>query len=280
MLLKNRDLLIFQVLNWGLNFITFTLYLKFVNNFSQIIQAEIIFGALGAFLLSYSIKGSQNEMTLLYMRLGGAFLSLCMIGVAPNAYILASIAVLAIPAHLPIRYGFSMKIYVVLCLLRLLPIALIHSNADKVILYFLPNIFYGFFLYGVFFDKLKAKTKECAIDYAQMLTHFGSIATLYYLQSLYVAKIMLLAPVFVVAEKLLRSLYGFMQPHLLRYFPNIKSGQNLYIFFFILLLFVHNPYFLIVVPAIIDSYLIVSGQKKIRDVIATIIFCALIYTQR
>ncbi len=280
MLRNNKDILAFQVINWGLNFVTFYIFLNHVASFKEIVQAEVMFGAIGAFLLFYSAKNANKEHALLVLRFALiALLVVCVFFFSHHKVTLfALISVLAVPAHLPIRLGFKKSIYPVLFGLKMLPLFLFTTTSEHALIYFLPNFLYGIFLYSLYYGQLDATSSE-NIEPLEMVLHFSSMSVLYFMQSTYVGKVMEMAPIFVLMEKLMRSAWGFVQPYILRKNPSKHLMQYAYGLFFVLLLLGAEPYVLFFIPVAIDSYLFFSGYKKRYDFIFLIISSVLVYTQ-
>lgn len=271
-MLKNKDILIFQIINWSLNFIIFYIYLTYYKDFVNIVQAEIMFGAFGAFLLIYSSKNLKYDNLLFFLRY---FLILILL-FFPSIYSYACISVLAVPAHLPIKLGFKKPLYYLLFIFKLIPL-IFFSYENKALIYFLPNLLYGISLYAFYFKENKESNEE--LDLFQALTHFSSISVLYFLQSLYVVQVMTLSPMLIIFEKLCRSGFGFMQPYIIRFNPDKRKMQYFYLLFFTLLIFGIDKYVLFFIPVIIDSYLVFSGYKKRYDLLFLFIFVLIVYIQ-
>ena len=169
MIRKNKDILIFQALNWVGSYFLYVSFLKAVSPeiFSKIAAGEVFFGAIGAFLMSWSLRrleespSLKSEINALSYRLLllSAIIISCAIGGFNFIYIAAVVPILLTPAHLPLKFGFNKYAYwlISLKLIFALSVYMINISALKDLyvsfIYFAPTVIYGIGLYLLYLPK-------------------------------------------------------------------------------------------------------------------------------
>lgn len=282
-MIKSNDILIFQIINWVGGFIWFSVFLRFDTNgaFGTVAGSELFFGFAGTYITSLSIRLQQNaalrrtEWHLMLLRM------VCIIVVSIGSiinlyswtYVFAIAAFACTPAHLPLLFGY--RIHLLWPLILRLPLAALLYWAgglgnNLVILsmcYFAPVTLYGVITYICYFRELSSGTDSARSVKINPLQQFPFIFQLVVTvlvcstQAKIVQIMVLQLPLLALFERLLRSAYSFVFPHLIRNKILNNYGRNLVGRFIVAIIFlilvfsvIVNRSILLLVPVLGDIY--------------------------
>lgn len=303
MLKHNKDILIFQILNWSGTYFLYISFLKVfpASVFSKIASGEVFFGAVGSFLMIYSLRVLEEEMSLkkeLQNLIFRICLTLCSFLIITFLNInivfwIALLQVLVIPVHLPVKLGYNYIAYSVISLKLILATVIfyfkpfLNENWEIALLYFSPGIIYGMIIYYYYIYNFKYLTKTLEKKISKKnknftLTHIILVIISSMTSAVVVARVVELGFNYGAIERLLRSGYSFIYPYLIRF--NLHNYKGNYIILnpilLILLLFYSiNNLFLIFIPVVIDALMTIGINKKIKaDIISGVLLILILWS--
>lgn len=307
MIRKNKDILIFQALNWIGSYFLYVSFLKAVSPeiFSKIAAGEVFFGAFGAFLMTWSLRrfdespSLSSELNTLAFRLIALALivSFCLVFGVGLIYVAAIIPVLLTPAHLPLKFGFEKYSYILISakiifvfLVQFIEISKM-SDTEIAVLYFLPGILYGIGSYLVYLPRFSDvahlprphRTKKRGERALPFVLHMAVTVAASFAAASVIAKIVEANWLAASIERLARSGYSFVFPHLARrgYIGGrFFSAVYMILFLASLSIFFYGGSYLYVIltiiPVCIDIFLTSKAGKDRRvDTAAIILFLGL-----
>ena len=308
MIRKNKDILIFQALNWIGSYFLYVSFLKAVSPeiFSKIAAGEVFFGAFGAFLMTWSLRrfdespsfGSEiNGLSFRLLVLGTVAILFALFGL-DFTYMAAIVPILLTPAHLPLKLGFTKHAYLLISL-KLIFVPLISlidtsklSSIDMALIYFAPTIIYGIGIYVVYLPKFRDishlpkphKTKQKIKQIPLLLSHITVTILSSLASATAITKVVESGWIVAAIERLARSGYSFLYPHLIR--KGVIGGSfskfadGIIIGIVALLYFYTGEYAFVILmplPVLIDIFMTNgAGRHYKSDIFMIIIFLALI----
>lgn len=240
MIKKNKDILLFQALNWSGSYFLYVSFLKTTPTsvFSKIAAGEIFFGALGAFLMTWSLRRFEespslrseiNSMSYRLLILSTVIIIFIVTGL-DFIYMLAAVPILLTPTHLPLKFGFEKVAYLLISLkliFAFFAFFFMHNTlygSYAAFIYFLPAVIYGIGIYILYLPKLadvahlprphrvKHKAKKLSLLTAHVVvTILSSLVS-----ATAISKIVEVGWIVASIERLARSGYSFLYPHLIR----------------------------------------------------------------
>ena len=233
-----KDIFLFQMANWLSGFVWFATFLRYENtgNVGRIASAELMFSFVGIYLTHLSIRLHKDAVSQLverhaiYIRVAVVFVSIIAINfnAIEISQFLAILAFAVTPAHLPLLMGYRFK--VMWPLILRLPLAIIFMYSGGVrgdqnvvaTIYFLPTIGYGLLTYVEYYKVLALDArgaKHFSISVNEMSKSFLQLATTIFcniFQAKIVESLVVNSASFAVLERLLRSVFSFTFPYLVR----------------------------------------------------------------
>jgi len=291
-LFKNKDILIFQILNWSGTYLLYVVFLNLFssNIFKKIASGEIFVGAIGSFLIVQSLGRIENKFNikteiidLIYRFIFILFiLVLFILFKIDIEFWFAFLPVIFTPTHLPLILGYTKTAYYLISL-KLIMAILIYlikplylGSIMIVFLYFLPGIIYGLGIYVFYLTKYKNynnRVSEKSINISKKpFSHFIVALILSYVNANVVSNVVDKGFYFGALERLLRSTYSFVYPYLVRNKLNTKKNINYYIVIWLIVLYLFEykiSFILIFIPFSIDMYLTlgINKNKKIDTIL-------------
>jgi len=306
---KNKDILIFQILNFSGTYFLYVSFLRFVpiDIFASIASGEIFFGAIGAFLMVSSLRRLdespvfKDEFSWFLARLLVVLLLIFISYIFNDLfiYIIAFVSVLLTPAHLPIKFGFNSILYILISLKLIFAIMTFFVRIENfslneiAFIYFLPSILYGVVSYIYYLScfednilklNLRKNANAKKIHIRANISHVVTTLLASFISAIIVGKVVEYGVAIASAERLMRSGYSFIYPHLAR----VKFLQHMIfdkIFYLLLiLLFIVILYsgqyawmYLIVIPVVLDIFITTNiGVTIRRDFFYSFIFLTFI----
>ena len=307
MIRKNKDILIFQALNWVGSYFLYVSFLKAVSPeiFSKIAAGEVFFGAFGAFLMTWSLRrfdespSLSSELNALSFRLLllSFVISSCLLSGMALIYVAAIVPILLTPAHLPLKFGFEKYSYILIST-KIVFVFLVHlidltnmSHTQIAVIYFLPGILYGVGSYAIYLPRFADvahlprphRTKKRGEKFFPFLLHMAVTVAASLASAAVIARIVESNWLAASVERLARSGYSFVFPHLARrgYIGGrFFSGVYLLLFIASVVAFFYNGGYLYmiltIIPVCVDIFLTSKAGKDRRlDTVMIILFLGL-----
>ncbi len=306
---NNKDILIFQILNFSGTYFLYVSFLKFVSLgiFASIASGEVFFGAVGTFLMVSSLRRLdenpvfKDEFSWFLARLLVVFLLVCVSYIFSDLfiYLIAFIAVLIIPTHLPIKFGFNSILYILISLKLIFAITVSFveigslSSNEIAFVYFLPSVLYGIGSYVYYLinfnDKVlklnlvnNAKTNKVLIR--ANIIHLITTLLASFISAIIVGKVVEHGVIIASVERLMRSGYSFIYPHLARvqFLKHFIFDKIFYLICLLLLIVMiysgqYAWIYLIVLPLMLDIFITTSiGLTVRRDFFYSLVLIAFI----
>lgn len=310
MIRKNKDILIFQALNWVGSYFLYVSFLKAVSPeiFSKIAAGEVFFGAFGAFLMTWSLRrfdespSLSSELNMLSFRLIilALIISFCLLFEIGFIYVAAIIPILLTPAHLPLKFGFRKCSYLLISskiifvfLIQLVDISKM-SDTGIAALYFLPGVLYGIGSYAVYLLRFSDvahlprphRRKKRGERVLPFVLHMAVTVAASFASASVIVKIVEANWLAASIERLARSGYSFVFPHLAR--RGYIGGHFFSVVYMVLFLASLSVFFycgsylyviLAIIPVCIDIFLTSKAGKDRRvDMVAIILFLGLSFS--
>ena len=279
---RNNDILVFQLINWITTIAWYYFFTRKLGaDFSLVASSEVAFTFLNIYLtqISFRLHGSlpnkTTEIFLIWLRLFCIFIALLLnvTGLLSLIPLITIIMYCIVPTHLPILLGFKL-IYIIPLLVRLPLIVFLNYYLNKslgiypiTIIYYLPLIFYGIFIYLYCFFKLNNRENYSQSE-IKLSTFFNGgyqfVATIAsnQLQAYIVSFLVSSSSSLALIDRLVRSLYSFIYPYLVRekFISLIRSIKFLSILLMVIIflgIFFHffiTQYFSVFLPVLLDIY--------------------------
>lgn len=296
---KSRDILIFQIVNWSANFLWFAYFIRTFDPtlVGQIAAAEVSVSFIGVFFLSTALRvhdeyggvfiDSEVRLLLLKFLFLALILALYFLKIVDFPLVIASMSVLSIPVHLPIKLGHQYWLTSILAikvigifLMYFSPASLgwMNSISHLTWIYFLPNLAYGVACYAFYLYLLRNRSSGLESNVSRSFLGGRVFSTLVIAgiinvyQGVIIKSIVHYSQNLALLERIIRSAYSFSFPYIIRRGLLVKMSNFSYAILGVVLIaalsavYVYFPITAILLPVILDMYMtMLSGRFLAAD---------------